>query len=351
MNRFYQLAAPGAVALIVAIALFPAAQRAAAQLAPREPISVVGSEAVFPLAVAAAERFSVKLDRPMPVVERTGTARGFGLFCVDRGAQYPDVATAERRMTRAELGACSRKRIAVSEVKIGFQAVALAQAPSAVPLGLSRRQIFLALARQVPIDGRLVTNPYRLWSDIDFALPVTPIEFFGPPPTSPLWDSFIDLMMAAAANDFPELRGWTAEQRTVLAGALRDDGVFAMLGEDEDSVALEVARRPQALGIFSFNFVQADRGRRLRGVAVDGVVPSLPAIAEGSYAPARPLYLYVKPTHAAAIPGLKDYLAEIMSEAASGPGGYLVDRGLVPLPPGERAALADGAGGLTPLRM
>lgn len=190
-----------------------------------------------------------------------------------------------------------------------------------------------------------MANPYRLWSDIDFTLPVKPIEIYGPPPTSPLWRSFIELTMVPAANGLPELRNWSTAQRAALAGALREDGVYTMLEEDETSVATRLARRPESLGIVSFNFLAGQAGG-LRGIAVDGVAPSPAALAGGSYPMARTLYLYVKQAQLTAAPGLRDYLAEFTGTAASGPGGYLTARGLVPLPPGARAA----AGSLTPIR-
>ncbi len=338
MTRLQRCAATVA-AVIVALGA------AAAAAEPARPLSVVGAEAVFPLAVAAGERFSARSGQPMPVVERSGTAQGFKLLCAGSGPRHPDIATAERQASRGELSVCSHKSIALGEVKLGYQAVALAQPPGAPALALTRRQVFLALAAEVPVDGRMVANPYRLWSDIDFTLPVKPIEVFGPPQTSPLWNSFVELVMARAADDLPDLRAWRPEQRAALAGVLRADGVFTMLAEDETSVARELARRPQALGIVSFNFLTA-QGGALRGVALDGVAPDLAAIADGRYPAARALFLYVKQAQLGAAPGLRDYLAEITGPAASGPGGYLTARGLVALPPHERAA----AGGLTPLR-
>ncbi len=189
-----------------AAAVILALGAAAAAAEPARPLSVVGAEAVFPLAVAAGERFSARSGQPMPVVERSGTAQGFALLCAGSGPRHPDIATAERQASRGELSVCSHKSIALGEVKLGYQAVALAQPPGAPALALSRRQIFLALAAEVPVDGRMVANPYRLWSDIDFTLPVKPIAIFGPPQTSPLWNSFVELVMARAADDLPELR-------------------------------------------------------------------------------------------------------------------------------------------------
>jgi phosphate transport system substrate-binding protein len=303
------------------------------------PISVVGSEAVFPLAVAAAERFSLQSGQAMPVVERNGTARGIEIFCAGQGLRSPDLLTAERRLERNELSLCSRRGIGLQEIKFGYQAVALAQSRAAPdPLSLTRRQLFLALAAQVPVQGRMIANPYRLWSDIDFALPVKPIAAVAPPRSSPLWDSFVALMMQSAADDFPELRRWSPGQRAELAGQLRGDGVVEILQEDEASVGAALARQPGAVGVVSFNYLTAQAGS-LRGLPIDGVAPSLASIAQGRYAPSRPFYLYVKNAHLNRVRGLAGYLAEITGAAASGPGGYLTARGLVALPPEERAAL------------
>ena len=95
----------------------------------------------------------------------------------------------------------------------------------------------------------------------------------------------------------------------------------------------------------SFNFLAA-QGGGLRGLTIDGIAPEIAAIADGRYAPARALYLYVKQGQLTQAPGLRAYLAEFTGPAASGPGGYLTLRGLVPLAPSERSA----AGGLSPIR-
>ncbi|MEO3428481.1 substrate-binding domain-containing protein [Pelagibius sp. CAU 1746] len=341
MPKIPRISLPLRAGALLAVLALPAAAPgpAQAQHDPREAVSVVSGTAAFPLAIAAAERFSLKSDQAMPVVERLGGARAFQAFCAGQGPRFADAAVTERRMTRAELGACQRKNIAVSETAIGHQAVALGQLPGRAPAGLSLRQIFLALARQVPLEGRLIDNPYRLWSDIDFALPVAPIEIYGPPPGSPLRDAFVELVMQPAAAALPELRGWTAEQRAALAGALRADGVFVELGEDEAETAEQLTRHPGALGIFSFNFLDR-QGARLDALAVEGISPRAAAIADGRYPPARPLYVYAKPGQAKDTPGLDGFLAEIRGAAASGPGGYLTLRGLVPLPAGQGGGTA-----------
>lgn len=328
---------------VVTVAVLAAAMPVAVQAAPRAHISVVGPAATFPLTVAAGERFALASGHAMPVVEPTGTEAGIALFCAGEGGRHPDILAAVRRLTAAELGACAARGIGVSEILIGHQAVALAQNASAAPLSLTRRQLFLALAREVPVNGRLVANPYRLWSDIDFALPVKPIAVLGPPPGSARRDAFIELVMAPAAADLPALRHREA-------GAPRDDGVFVTLGEgeDESAVLAALAARPAAVGILSFNRLALD-GEDLNAVALDGVAPSLVTIADGRYAAARPVYLYVKPAHAAVVPGLTNYLATLLDAAAGGPDGFLAARGLVPLAPAAAEAQRAAAQNLPPL--
>jgi phosphate transport system substrate-binding protein len=328
----------GAIAVLAL--LLPGAE-ATAQVAPREPIRIVGPMAVFPLSVAAGERFVLRSGREMPISEPLGTEAALAVFCAGGGGQHPDILSAERRLGHADLAACTRNGVGVSELTIGFQSVALVQNPGAAPLSPTRRQVFLALAREVPLDGRLVANPYRLWSDIDFALPVAPIEVLVPPPGNPLRQLFTELVMAPAAAEFPALRGRDA-------GAFRTDGGAVELAADAETLAAELARRPQALAVFGFNDLGA-AGASLRPVPVDGVAPTAAGLADGSYRPARPLHLYVKRAHADAVPGLRDYLAEILGAAASGPGGYLTTRGLVPLAPAEAEAQRAAARNLPPL--
>ncbi|MGF1592452.1 MAG: substrate-binding domain-containing protein [Kiloniellaceae bacterium] len=331
----------GARAAMAVLALPLLGAAAAAQVAPREPVRIVGPATVFALTVAAGERFALQSGREMPISEPLGTETGLALFCAGNGAQHPDILSAERRLGRADLAACTRNGVGVSELTIGFQAVALAQNPGAPPLSPTRRQVFLALAREVPLDGRLVANPYRLWSDIDFALPVAPIEVLVPPPGSPLRQQFTELVMEPAAAEFPALRGRAA-------GAFRTDGAAVELAADAETLRAELARRPQALAVIGFNEL-ALAGGGLRAVPVDGVAPTAAGLADGSYRPARPIHLYVKRAHADAVPGLKDYLAEILGAVASGPGGYLTARGLVPLAPAAAEAQRAAARSLPPL--
>jgi phosphate transport system substrate-binding protein len=82
---------------------------------------------------------------------------------------------------------------------------------------------------------------------------------------------------------------------------------------------------------------------------MDGVAPTFETIADGSYEVSRPLYIYVKNAHVGVVPGIKEYVAEFVSDRASGDEGYLTDKGLIPLPAGEREAVMSTAMALQPL--
>ncbi len=64
--------------------------------------------------------------------------------------------------------------------------------------------------------------------------------------------------------------------------------------------------------------------------------PTFENIAEGKYPVSRPLYFYVKTAHVGMIPGMQEYLTEFTSEKAVGEEGYLIDKGLIPMPEEER---------------
>ena len=70
---------------------------------------------------------------------------------------------------------------------------------------LSRTDIFLALAKEVPgdADGELIENPYTTWADVNPDLPAIKIEVLGPPPTSGTRDAFVELAMEGGCKATP----------------------------------------------------------------------------------------------------------------------------------------------------
>ncbi|MFM8802578.1 MAG: substrate-binding domain-containing protein, partial [Planctomycetia bacterium] len=225
------------------------------------------------------------------------------------------------------------------EIKVGFDGLSIAQSKDAPDLALTKQQVFLALAKEVPDkDGKLVANPYKNWSDIDPALPNEKIEVLGPPPTSGTRDSFVELVLEAGALKFPgmeEMKKADAKAFEKVWKSIREDGAYVEAGENDNLIVQKLQANPNALGIFGFSFLE-ENASTIKDVAVDGVKASYESIADGSYKVARPLYVYAKKQHIGVIPGMKEFIAEYVSDKALGEDGYLSEKGLVTLP-GEQA--------------
>ncbi len=316
----------------------------------RDQIRIVGSSTVFPFSTTVAENFGRSTSFKTPVVESTGSGGGMKLFCAGVGTEHPDITNASRHMKKSEFETCTKNGITVTEVKIGYDGIVLANAKSAPQFTLTKKQIFLALAKQVPVDGKLVANPYTNWNQIDSALPNEPIEVLGPPPTSGTRDAFVELVMEEAAGEFPEIKALDKAAFKQVAHAMREDGAFIEAGENDNLIVQKLEANPVALGIFGFSFLDQNADK-LHGSIVEGVAPEFENIASGDYGVSRSLFFYVKQEHVGTIPGIKEYVAEFTSEKAWGEDGYLVEKGLIPLPDADRKAMHDAANGLAPLSM
>ncbi len=302
----------------------------------RDQIRIVGSSTVFPYTQAVAEQFSGMTGLKAPVVESTGTGGGMQVFCGGVGPDFPDITGASRAMKESEFEMCAANGIdSITEVLLGYDGLSIAHSVDAPDMDLSKAQLFQALASQVEIDGEVVPNPYKNWNEIDASLPATPIQVFGPPPTSGTRDAFVELVMHTGCEAFPAIAALEGDQKAEVCERMRQDGPFIEAGENDNLIVQRLEADANAVGIFGYSFLYENTDK-LKAVAVDGVVPDSDTIASGDYAISRPLFIYVKNAHRGVIPGLDDFLAEYVSEESFGPDGYLSERGLIPLGDAER---------------
>jgi phosphate transport system substrate-binding protein len=306
----------------------------------RDQIRIVGSSTVYPFTTAVAEQFS-KSGGKAPVVESTGTGGGMKLFCAGVGVQHPDASNASRRMTKAEFADCTKNGVnAVVELKIGFDGLTIANSKRGPDFKLTKEQVFLALAKNVPgPDGKLIPNPNKTWADINAALPNLKIEVLGPPPTSGTRDSFHELVMEPGAESIASLKALKASDRKAFDAAwkqLREDGAYVEAGENDNLIVQKLEANPNAVGIFGFSFLE-ENAAKIKGATINGVAPTFEGIADGKYTVARPLFVYFKKQHVGVIPGLDKFMAEYVSDKSIGDDGYLSRKGLVSLPKVELA--------------
>lgn len=319
----------------------------------RDQIRIVGSSTVFPFSTAVAEKFGKTTSFKTPVVESTGSGGGMKLFCAGIGLGHPDITNASRRIKKSEFSKCSAKGIGITEVKIGFDGIVLANSKKTKALKITKKQIFQALAHKVPVNGKLVANPYKKWSDIDPSLPNSKIEVLGPPPTSGTRDAFSELALEGGAKKFPTLAALRKKNKKAfkkVAHAVREDGAFVEAGENDNLIVNKLEANPNAYGIFGFSFLDQNSDK-LHGASVDGELPTFENIAGGKYGVSRSLFFYVKHQHVAVVPGIKEFIAEFTNENTWGTEGYLVDKGLIPLPEATRKSVSNSASGMAKLKM
>jgi phosphate transport system substrate-binding protein len=330
------------VALIALVYLLILGPLSAGADAARDYISIVGSSTIYPFATVVAENFGKKTHYKVPKIESTGSGGGHKLFGAGIGVRYPDITNASSRITRSQLINDFKNGVKdVVEVKIGYDGIVVANSKHIQVFRLTRKDLFLGLARKVPVvgdAGALQPNPYTTWQQINPSLPNIKIEVLGPPPTSGTRDAFMTLAMEGGANTF----AWIAQLKTsdkkrykVICHSIREDGAYIEAGENDNLIVEKLIKSDNTLGVFGFSFLDQNSDR-LQGAFIDGVQPTFETIANRNYPLSRPLYFYVKKAHVDSIPGMRAYLAEFTSENTWGDEGYLTTKGLIPMPPKER---------------
>ncbi len=334
------------LALGAALAISTAAQA-------RDQIQIVGSSTVFPFSTAVAETFGQKTTFKTPVVEATGSGGGMKLFCSGVGEATPDITNASRRIKEGEFKSCVENGVTPVEVKVGFDGIVMGSVKGGIELNLTREQIFRALAKEIPVDGKLVANPNKTWADVDASLPNVKIEVLGPPPTSGTRDAFAELAMEGGAKKIKFLADLQKSDKKAFkkaAHAVREDGAYVEAGENDNLIVSKLEANKNAVGIFGFSFLDQNSDK-IQGATVGGFEPSFEEIAEGNYPISRSLFFYVKKEHVGVIPGIAEFVSEFTDEDTWGDDGYLADKGLIPLPKEDRETVAADAKALKPLAM
>jgi len=175
----------------------------------------------------------------------------------------------------------------------------------------------------------------------------------GPPPTSGTRDAFVELVMESGCQTYPWLKSLKEvnERRFKQAcDAIREDGAYIEAGENDNLIVQKLQANKNSLGIFGYSFLEENLNV-LQGSSVEGVAPDFDDITTARYPISRSLYFYVKKAHVGVIPGIKEYIAEFMSEKAVGDDGYLAAKGLIPLHKGELAGSRKDAADLKTLKL
>lgn len=310
-------------------------------------IKIVGSSTVAPFSTTVAEQFGAISSHPAPIVETTGTGGGFKAFCNAIGPDEPSIVNASRKIKDGERALCVEAGILDPfEVKIGYDGIVIANAKSAPDLNLSKKEVFLALAANLPDgSGGWIKNPNARWVDVNPDLPDMRILVSGPPPTSGTRDAFAEIALETGAMELPELaelRETDLAAFTARAHEIRNDGSWIDSGENDSSIINTLLRNEDAVGVLGYSFLEQNLDR-VKAAQISGVAPTFENIISGEYGVSRSMYFYIKLENEALVPGLVDFVSEFTQEDAWGPDGYLAEKGLIPLLQEERQRMRDMA--------
>ena len=299
----------------------------------RDIVSVAGSSTVLPFATIVAEQVGKNPSIKTPVVESGGSSVGKKGVCDGTGLRFIDIGNASSRMKAKELEYCNKNDVKITEIKVGYDGIVVASSKKGTLLKISKYDLGKALTAKVPVNGKMVDNPYKNWSDVNPSLPNLPIKVMGPPTTSGTRASFVEMV-----NE----KGYCGKSKEVKAigykakkcRAMRTDGAYVEAGEQDNLIVKKLQVDPNTFGIFGFSYLDQNMDV-LQGAIIDGNEPSFENIADGNYSISRALYFYVKHSHLDMIPGVRDYVNEWKKHWNED--GILSDAGMIPMPKEERA--------------
>jgi phosphate transport system substrate-binding protein len=302
----------------------------------RNSISIAGSSTVLPFARIIAEQLGKNPNFKTPVVESGGSSVGKKGVCDGVGTKFIDIGNASSRMKVKELEYCEKNGVKLTEIKVGYDGIVVANSKKGKVLNISKSDLGKALTANVAINGKLVDNPYKKWSDVNPSLPNVDIRVYGPPTTSGTRASFAEMVNEkgyckkdADAKAALKAAGMKAKK----CRAMRTDGAFVEAGEQDNLIVQKLNEDTTAYGIFGFSYLDQNSDS-LQGAVISKTAPTFENIAGNNYSVSRALYYYVKHQHIDVVPGVKEYMAEWTKHW--GNDGALSDAGMIPMPKSER---------------
>ncbi|MCU9846828.1 substrate-binding domain-containing protein [Defluviimonas sp. WL0024] len=334
---------------VSALALAAAATAADA----RDQLQIAGSSTVLPYSTIVAELFGENFDFPTPVVEGGGSGAGRKKLCEGVGETTIDIANSSSRIKQSDIDLCTTNGVTeIMEVRIGYDGIVFASDINGPEFAFTPADWFSALAAEVVVDGAVVANPNKSWTDIRADLPAQDILAFVPGTkhgTREVFDEKVILAGCEATGAFEAFKtvaGGDEDAAEEKCMALRTDGVSVDIDGDYTETLARVDANKNGIGVFGLSFYQNNTDK-LVVATMDGVVPTVEAIATGDYPVSRPLYFYVKTAHLGVIPGLQEYIDFFVSDDVAGPDGPLAEYGLVSDP--ELAATQEMVAAGTPM--
>ena len=226
-----------------------------------------GSSTVYPLSEAVAEEFTKEGFAGQVTIDSIGSGAGFERFCA---TGETDISNASRAIKTTEAEACAALTPARTpiEFRVGTDALAVV---------VSAENDFLTDVTKEEL-AKIYSSEAAKWSDIRPEWPAEDIQRFSPGTDSGTFDFFVEFVMQAAYGKE------TGEGMLLEAANLQ-------FSEDDNVLVQGVEGSKYAIGYFGYAYY-SENASKLKALSVDGVVPGFESAEDGSYALARPLYIY-----------------------------------------------------------
>ncbi|PIE79745.1 MAG: phosphate-binding protein [Chloroflexi bacterium] len=270
----------GAETVVATVAA--AEEMAATGLPPVDPLRITGdivtagSSTVFPLSERMAERFQNEGYADQITIDSIGSGAGFERFCE---AGETDISNASRPIKEAEIENCAALDPARTpiEFRVGTDALAVT---------VSAENDFVD---DITMDElAAIFSTAATWADIRADWPARPIQRFIPGTDSGTFDFFVEEVFDKNAEPI------------LSASNLQ-------LSEDDNVLVQGISGSPYAIGFFGYAYFQENQDI-LHISGIEGVMPSDTSVEDGSYALARPLFIYSDAGIMQAKPQVADFI-------------------------------------------
>src|SRR6185312_6623186 len=267
-------------------------------------------------------------------------------FCRNAAGASPDIVLTTHSLQPALAAECAKNGVDdIAGIELGRSALILAVRSGSMLSSLTSRQVYLAIAREVPYRDEFGRNTAVRWSDVDPALPAQDIRFQLPMRDEARRVMLDQLVLEGGCRNEPAVKLiFAARLRTARCVTIRSDRVREIPRAQAVRALLDAPLG--TVGVLSYLDISQTAGA-LEGLALDGMRPSSDDILRGTYDYAISYWLYAKRGQAArgGNPAVDAAVERIVARAPTepmiGPDGVLSGLGLVPLPADERHAQRD----------
>lgn len=254
-------------------------------------IRIDGSSTVYPLMAVAAKYFqsttSGKVDISIGI---SGTGGGMEKFCKGE----TDMSNASRAITTTEKAACAAKGILYTEILVANDGLAVVVNPKNPLKCITMAQVKTMWS---PTTGTSGPGAAKTWANVIPGNNTGDLALFGAGSDSGTFDSFNSFVHGKSGTTRTDYQATENDNVTVKGVAASPNG-FGYYGL---SYAIENAKTNKALEI--------DRGAGC-------VKPTAANVQNGTYAMARPLFIYIKNTSAASTPAIKRFMQFYLDNSA-----------------------------------